>query len=196
MNKEKLIENIKEAFCNEIYIGDNNIVYNNSENHLECAELKKGFIGKKWQDLNHELIFEYKDSLPFFSIEGLKYYTPAFLIDILHDYYESDTLIDNLLSVMTLPQEIDTVIMANNIKKYSIDEKIPEFNFEEFLYSQLDTTNERVTEFIKWANLFTIDQKKIIFKFLNFLDSNFSEDLQYSSNTPKNAITRFWFQFE
>ncbi|WP_115169663.1 hypothetical protein [Sphingobacterium spiritivorum] len=78
MSKEKLIDQVKKAFENELYVGDNDIVYNNSPGHLECSELKKAFIGQNWQDVTHNTIFNNKDSLPFFSIDGLKYYTPIF----------------------------------------------------------------------------------------------------------------------
>ena len=195
MNKDRLVEKVKQIFDTEIYVGDNNIVYNNSPEHLECSELKKAFIGKKWQHLNHEVIFENKDSLPFFSMYGLKYYTPAFMIDILNDYYEADTLSDNLISLMTLPQEIDTVVMAKNIKKFALDKQVPEFNFEQFLYEELNATNERVNKFIQWVNLFTLEQKQIILKFLKYLDENFSNEYEFNPVKPKVAIERYWFQF-
>lgn len=195
MKKEKIIQQIKNAFAKEVYIGDNNIVYNNSPEHLECSELKKAFINQKWQDLSHEIIFDNKDSLPFFSIYGLKYYTPSFMLDIINDYYESDTLSDNLISLMTLPQEIDTVIMAKNIKQYGLDEQIPEFDFEKFLYKELDTTNERVNKFIQWANLFDLEQKNTILTFLKYVNENFSNEYEFNPVKPKIAIERFWFQY-
>ncbi|AQX10177.1 hypothetical protein BAS09_06380 [Elizabethkingia ursingii] len=195
MNKEKLIDQVKKAFENELYVGDNNIVYNNSPEHLECSELKKAFIGQNWQDVTHDTIFNNKDSLPFFSIDGLKYYTPSFIIDILNDYYEADTLPDNLISLLTLPQEIDTVIMAKDIKKFALDEQVPGFDFEQFLYNQLDTTNERVNKFIQWANLFNDEQKKLIYQFLQYIDDKFSNEYEFNPVKPKIAIERYWFQF-
>ena len=74
MKKENLIDEIKKAFDNEKYPGDNNLVYNNSREHYECNELKNQFIGKKWFEITNELLFENKDALPFFSKEGFKYY--------------------------------------------------------------------------------------------------------------------------
>ena len=47
MKKENLIDEIKKAFDNEKYPGDNNLVYNNSREHYEFNELKNQFIKKK-----------------------------------------------------------------------------------------------------------------------------------------------------
>lgn len=196
MKKETLIEEIKKAFENEKYPGDNNLVYNNSREHYECNELKNQFIGKKWFEITNELLFENKDALPFFSKEGFKYYLPSFMIYIINDYYESDTLSDNLISILTLPQEIDLAIMAKDIHKFELNKKVPEFDFEKYLYEQLETINKRVKDFISQMKLLNNNQSKLMLEFLKFLKNNFSDEFITGLDDPQTAIDRYWFQFE
>ena len=196
MKKETLIDEIKKAFENEEYPGDNNLVYNNSREHYECNELKNQFIGKKWFEITNELLFENKDALPFFSKEGFKYYMPSFMIYIINDYYESDTLSDNLISILTLPQEIDLAIMAKDINKFELNKKVPEFDFEKYLYEQLETINERVKDFICQVKLINIEQSKLVLKFLQFLQNNYPSEYINNPVKPQTAIDRYWFQFE
>ncbi|MCV9930661.1 hypothetical protein OIU80_00065 [Flavobacterium sp. LS1R47] len=196
MEKNNLIEKIKIAFEREKYPGDNNIVYNNSKDHFECNDLKNQFIGKKWNEITNDLLFENKDALPFFSKEGFKYYLPSFMIFILNDYYESDTLSDNLISLLTLPQEIDLVVMAKDINKFELDKKVPEFDFESFLYQQLETVDERVKSFITQVKLLNNEQSKLVLQFLEYVQTNFSNEYINNPIKPKTAINRYWFQFE
>lgn len=193
--KKEILKKINDAFFTDIYIGDEDIVYNNSIDHLECNELKKQFSGIKWQDVSFELMFQNKDSLPFFSTKGFKYYLPAFMIYIVSDYYGSDTLADNVISKLTLPEEIDSIKLAQSIKQFDIDAKLPEFDFEGFLYEQLENIDDNIKCFIEMVSFFSIEQKIIIHDFLKYIDENYQEDVQYSVLNPKLAIDRFWFQF-
>ncbi|SUJ04699.1 Uncharacterised protein [Sphingobacterium spiritivorum] len=85
--------------------------------------------------------------------------------------------------------------MAKDIKKFALDEHVPEFDFEQFLNIQLDTTNERVNKFIQWANLFNNEQKRVIYQFLEYIDEKFSNEYELNPIKPKIAIKRYWFQF-
>jgi len=194
--KEEILKKIAEAFINEPYIGDENIVYNNSEDHFECYELKKQFIGVKWEDVSKELIFENKDYLPFLSAEGFKYYLPAFMNYIISDFYDSDTLADNVIDLLTLPVEEDSIDMAQNIKMYELDKKIPEFDFEGFLYDQVEDIDERVKDFLHKVSLFNNSQKKVISDFLKYLNENHAEDFIYNPVKPINALERFWLKLQ
>lgn len=194
--KEEILKKIAEAFINEPYIGDENIVYNNSEDHFECYELKKQFIGVKWEDVSKELIFENKDYLPFLSAEGFKYYLPAFMNYIISDFYDSDTLADNVIDLLTLPVEEDSIDMAQNIKMYELDKKIPEFDFEGFLYDQVEDIDERVKDFLHKVSLFNNSQKKVISDFLKYLNENHAEDFIYNPVKPIIALERFWLKLQ
>ncbi|MBV7440709.1 hypothetical protein KRX57_04690 [Weeksellaceae bacterium TAE3-ERU29] len=195
MESTVLIKRIKEAFKNERYMGDENIVYDNSPDNDDCAELKSYFIGKKWQDLEQSLIFNHKDELSFFSKKALKYYFPAFMIDVLKDVRASDTLADNLLFELVLPLEIDTILIKNEVKKYLLNDKTPKTDFEKILSYKHNNPEEKLNDFLEFVSLFNIEQRRIIYLFLNYLDMNFSEYfLDFKS--PKTAIDRYWFLYK
>lgn len=194
MEKEELIIIIKSAFSNEEYPGDMNIVYDNSGKHLECTEIREIFKGKTWQSLPGNFIFEQRFSLPFFSKEGFKYYLPAFMIYAIKDFYGSDTLPDSIISNLTLPIEIDVVIMANAIKKYKIDAQMSDLDFNEILQNQLRVKNAEVKNFIEKAILFSKDQANSILLFLEYMKANYKDE--FLNSEPGIAIDRYWFQFK
>jgi hypothetical protein len=53
----KLAEEIREAFANTKYPGDDRIVYDNSGYDMEAVEIANKFRGKKWQEIPFELLF-------------------------------------------------------------------------------------------------------------------------------------------
>lgn len=195
MIEKIILQEVKDAFINEPYIGDDDIVYNNSKNHIECSELKKQFIGIEWYNVSEKLIFENKDVLPFFSAKGFKYYLPSFMTFIISDFYNADTLVDNVIDLLTLPKVEDSIDMAQNIKTYKLDEKI-DFDFEGFLYEQVENIDERTRDFFEKVNLFNENQKMVIYKFLKYLDIKYGDEFIYNPIKPIIAIQRFWYKFE
>ncbi|GAA3508393.1 hypothetical protein GCM10022393_19380 [Aquimarina addita] len=191
MKKIDLILKIKQAFDLEKYPGDDKLVYDNSGKHLECLETKELFKNKKWNDLPNTFLLEASTSLNFFSKESFKYYLPAYLIFSLENYEESDDIPNNLVYLLTLPSEADTIVVANAIKKHKIDKIMGDIDFNEILQNNLKSTNKLIHLFFEKVNLFTVEQREAILQFLKYIDEEHSDD--YFNNEPKIAIDRYWF---
>jgi hypothetical protein len=191
MEKEVVITKIEEAFKDEKYPGDSLIVYDNTGYHLECLEIRNAFKGKSWDHLHENFLFEERSSLYFFSKQGFKYYLPAFMLISIRKYADMDDLPDIIIGKLTMPAEIDTVIMANKIKQYRIDKQIPSVDFNEFLQNSLKGMNKEIHDFIDCMTGFTKEQSTAIKLYLEYI-SQYSDDL---INNPAIALERYWFQF-
>lgn len=193
MTKQELIAEIREAFANEVYPGDTNIV-TPFEGDSEREEFADSFRGKTWQSVPNELLFYERDSLPFFTPAGYKYYLPAFLIFVVDDYYEADTLTDNLILQLTLPTEIDVAIMAQTLGSPDVQERFPSTDFTAILQSQLQSMNQSVHRFIDRFRSFTPEQGRVAKHFLAFMGEEHRDD--FLRQEPAIAIERYWFQFD
>jgi hypothetical protein len=191
MEKKDLIEQIEEAFKNEKYPGDLNIVFDNTGYDLECVEIRDAFVGKSWNKLHDNFLFEQRGSSDFFSKKGFKYYLPAYMIVAIKKFHDMDTLTDTIISHLILPTEVDDVLMAAGIKQYQLDRRFPDIDFNEVLQNSLRTKNESVHRFIEYMNEFNKEQSKVIKSFLEYM-IKYTDDLIYD---PKIAIERYWFQF-
>lgn len=191
MAKNELINDIKVAFKDEEYPGDLQLVYDNTEYHLECMEIKKAFNGKFWYNLSENFLYEERESLFFFSKKGFKYYLPAFMIVAVEKSKEMDTLPDTIIHKLTLPAEIDTLLLANIIKRTSLDKQFSQIDFLQILQNQLQQNNKRIHNFIEYMAEFNEKQSIVIRQFLEYM-SQYTNDLIYD---PQIAIDRYWFQF-
>ena len=191
MEKEEIIVKIKKAFEKEQYPGDKFIVYDNTGYDLECVDISMAFKGKQWNNLHDNFLFEERDSIYFFSKEGFKYYLPAYMIVAVKEFDKMDTLPDIVIHKLTLPTEIDTVLMANGIKQYRIDKQFSSIDFNKFLQNSLKVKNKEIHNFILYMNEFNSIQKTAIKLFLEYMIS-YSEELIYD---PYIALERYWFQF-
>ncbi len=94
---------IKTAFSNIKFSGDDNILYDNACQHEECLEIKLIFTGKKWEEIKLEDI-QYKDYVfSFFSQEAYYYYLPAFMIIVLDSYIEANVVSQAVVYRLTPP---------------------------------------------------------------------------------------------
>lgn len=85
---QRLIPEIREAFQNLEYPGDDNIVVN--PKYAEPYEMKEAFKGKAWFDVDSETIITYRMSLIYFTPEAFCYYLPTFMIADLQDHEPLD----------------------------------------------------------------------------------------------------------
>jgi hypothetical protein len=190
-SKFELIKNIRNAFISEKYPGDSHIVYDNSGYHLECIEIKDAFAGQSWYTLHEDFLFEQRESIIFFSKEGFKYYLPAYMTVAINKFREMDTLLDTVINKLTLPTEVDDVLVATGIKQYQLDKRFPSIDFNEVLQNSLKMKNKSVHDFIEYMNGFNREQCIAIKSFLEFM-IQYADDLIYN---PQIAIERYWFQF-
>jgi hypothetical protein len=191
MEKKELIVNIENVFKNEKYPGDSHIIYDNNCNYPECEMLKKLFVGKLWNEITDNTLFEVRHNISFFSKEGFKYFIPAFMIATVKEFDEMDDLPDIVVGKFTLPTEMDTALLAHNIKLYRIDKQISSIDFNEFFQNALKQNNNEIHHFIECMGSFNEIQSETIKNYLEYM-VKYEDDLY---RNPKIAIERYWFQF-
>lgn len=142
MNKfgQAFVERIRQAFSaeQEPYEGDVFIeaYYFDDERVYESS---KAFIGKRWHELPLEIVVRTKDNMYLMTSEAFFHFFPAFLIAVIEETNEADTLIDTLLFCMNPEQLEDTPE-----RKQSLTKAISMFNLE-----QLQTIVSYFEEFTK-----------------------------------------------
>lgn len=102
---EPLKQNIKEAFADTLFPGDENLPgTSNASTEFEIQD----FLGKNWQnwkEISGEIINYNYCSLPFFSPEGFQFILPAYMIYAL-EHLESNVL-DFVVYSLTAPLTSD-----------------------------------------------------------------------------------------
>ena len=155
--KKELRNQIIKAFQNTKYPGDTDIVYDNSDENLESAEIRKNFQQLEWQNVSHDILLYNRWSHGFFTDNGYRYYLPAYMLFVLDDLKKSDVIPANLVVSLTA-----------------------------------STSELSEAEFKARMDGFTLDQKKAIRSFLEYLkDTN----VTYSKNPPRKAIRQYWSKY-
>jgi hypothetical protein len=76
--REDLKRTIETAFAAVPYPGDQLIVYNPRD--WEAAEYRAEFAGKHWLKVIDPVLLQRRRTFPMFSIDGMRFYLPAYLI--------------------------------------------------------------------------------------------------------------------
>jgi hypothetical protein len=103
--RDELISRIAGAFAATPYPGDEHIVYDNSDWHLECKAIRETFRGVRWQDLTFETLLYNRGSLSAFTPAAFCYYLPAYMIACMRHYRTADTMLDNVAYSLTKPDK-------------------------------------------------------------------------------------------
>jgi len=111
--KRELIKNIKDSF-KEFDLKLNRIDLTISDKtHLECKEIQEIYINKTWVDLLDNLEKIDGSNIFFMTPKAIAQFIPAFMIFVIQNPYEADTLTDSLESFL-LNFEIDLEMYIYN----------------------------------------------------------------------------------
>jgi hypothetical protein len=94
MNRDELIQEIEEAFADVQYPGDEFIMFHPT--HSEAVSVRPHFEGKHWKDLIDPDFLRRNRQLRSFSLDGLRFYLPAYLIGAVRYPFESVEWLDSL----------------------------------------------------------------------------------------------------
>lgn len=150
--REKLAHKIAEAFIATPY----------PANGYVGRELQEDFAHKAWQDITPEILFRYREYLHNFSIEGFRFFLPAFLTGIIMYPKKVDMLVDTIITALLPPERyIDY--------EYTILQKgrkggVPE---AQLLEGIANSYRYREEHFQKQVAAFSPDEKRVIYDFLN-----------------------------
>jgi hypothetical protein len=101
----QFVKDLLIIFPDESPPPSNDIVYDNSEEHLECVEIRQSFAFKRWTSLSTPFLRWHADSIFFFTANAFAYYLPAYMRASITDYENSDIVTHNLLGALTRPSK-------------------------------------------------------------------------------------------
>jgi hypothetical protein len=194
MSASDLLSEITASFQNEPYPGNLNIVTNNTPDYdLESLQIRNTFKMYTWQTLPDTLLQYEQGGFNFLSKAGLRYYLAAYLQFPVRDFFQSDSIPDNLIFDLTLPTEVDILLAASSTAYYHNEENTLKFNWDESYQERLRFLNQDVHRFIDRYGQFNAAQSRTILHFLEYMRAEHSKE--YPNNEPSIAIERYWFQF-
>jgi hypothetical protein len=91
----ELIREIESAFADTSYPGNSRI------GTLELTAIFRQF---HWRQVFPEMLFYFRDSIKSFTPEAFRFYLPAMMLGVLRYHDELDTLTDNLICSLALPE--------------------------------------------------------------------------------------------
>ena len=191
MDKDFVIETIKEAFMMEKYPGDDFL--SDTSDTYERDLIEQNFIGKFWQDMDKEFMLKNRDSIYFFSKYGFKYYLPGFLLAIIEDFDELDTLPDIIVGMLSVPEKEDIIELYTKVKSYPKITGVIEINFDELEETMLKSFEGDKQWKLERLNEFNKEQCIAIKMFLEYM-KKYKDEL-YESNNPEIVLERYWSKY-
>lgn len=105
MTSRKVSSEVVRAFKGREKPRLSQIVYDNSDYHLQCREGFDLFGGLKWEDVSLVEIQAQPEGLCFFSDLGFKYYLPAYLLRSIEAYKEVGIANEAIVGCISRPRD-------------------------------------------------------------------------------------------
>ena len=100
MTEEEVVCEVENAFADVPYPGDDSIV---ERMDWEGIGIREDFIGKHWRDVVDPDFLSAHRLFVFFSVEGVRFYLPAYLIGLIRYPEAGIEWADGMLSVLYPP---------------------------------------------------------------------------------------------
>jgi hypothetical protein len=99
MNRSSVIEMIRTAWSFEPQPSHDQIAYDNSGRHLECAAVRAFFTGKSWEEVTWPILSTYRGDrsacLCFMSPTAFRYYISSYMLIAIEHYADADVAGDS-----------------------------------------------------------------------------------------------------
>ena len=191
---------IVDAFGSMPYPGDDRIVDDYAGYDPERDEVKRVLKGHHWRDVSFDMLDNLRDSLPFLSPEGFRFYVPAFMIYCITDFSRSDVASQSVINNLTIPSIADFEERRKETDEFRASSpedtrSPPDELYESALASQADFYHSGEKErFIRQRlSGFCPKQGKVIRLYLEYMRDEHGD--QFMFNEPQIAIDRYWHQF-
>jgi hypothetical protein len=103
-HRKRLVEQVKNVFRDNVYPGDEQLVFSFPFRDEEREAILRDFKGKHWQELTFETLYEDRNCLSRLTPAAYCFYLPALLIAVLENYETCDTLASSLRYTLTPPE--------------------------------------------------------------------------------------------
>lgn len=189
MKLAQVIEEVEQSFAAARYPGDHAIVRDESELHLECADVKAAFRGHSWRKLPVSVLAREDSALAFFTPEAFRYYLPAYLLATLQHPDEVGVVPSNVVSRLTLRQASDVEEQVQALGRLSLGGEAREA-VSSSLSDQLEKLDEQARDFLSLMSGFTSEQARAIRAFLEYLAQD-DRDPELAADATR-ALDRHW----
>jgi hypothetical protein len=148
--RQEVVQLIEAAWADAQYPGDSRIAFNPESNFDEVIKINRGFRGKHWREISLETLIANRDYLSFFSLEGLHFYLPAYMIASILHYETVDVLSNNTKYTLSPPDRKEIFELQNHMSEPATEEefqnRLADFNerIERFTHHTSKGCNSRV----------------------------------------------------
>lgn len=188
-----LILRINESFAGVPYPGDDQIVRDEGSADLEARHVGGVLRGHHWRDVSFEALEGLRHALPFLSVDGYRFYLPAFMVIAVADFSRADTIPDEVVRSLTPPRPADVDEMRELAKAHP---ELQPFDPGEWT-GILETMEEAYRSggpaeatFIARASSFEPAQVRAVRDFLVHMRDAHGDE--FPSREPELALTRYW----
>ena len=127
--REDFLRKLEDAFSNTPYPKDDKII---RQRRIDSKQINDSLKGKHWTEIPLDTLISYRDKLTYFTVEGFRFYLPAFIRAAILHPREVDTLIDYLMFDLTPSSSnapyMRTITNLLNSNPFSEEEKITRFS--------------------------------------------------------------------
>lgn len=108
MNKQELVQNIKDAFS-AIEVSKNEGLFIPSAEHIFDAQRAEAKIREVqwWWEIPLDVLIANRDRISYLSRDGFRFLLPAFLIAAIEQPKQVDVLVSNIIWTLTPPKTSD-----------------------------------------------------------------------------------------
>lgn len=200
LSPNALVDAIAGAFADADYPGDDRIVSSSTGPDFERDAIKRLLKGLGWRDVAPGTLDLLRDSLPFLSPEGFRFYLPAYMVYCLNDFYRADVAIDNVVHSLTVPCADDLERMQKGFGDYRAGHPeearaLPDDVHESVMRAQADFYDSAANKKFVLDRIsgFTAKQSRVIRRYLEYIRDVHGEE--FLRDQPQIAIDRFWNKF-
>ncbi len=162
---ELIEQQIKQAFADTRYPGDDKIVLGGYDDEYEIEGIKTTFLGQNWQDMTSEMLHRYSATFAFLTEKAYRYYLPAYLLELL-DWTEGKGM---------HPRNVDVI---HHLRPP---------------YDTPGDTSQRARDImLSRYSGFTFAQCEAIRKFLEYLSKRLPEHYREEKEDVYHALNDFW----
>lgn len=159
INKNNLLQLVKDAFSETPYLAIKNIAYKNQyDENYEGNQMANFFRGKTWQQITlKSLQDEYNGDgsacLCFMSSEAFRYYLPAYMIIAINEYLEADVIRDSAIYALSPPADNDLIESWNEkISNFSDKQKEAIIKFLQFIHENYKINDDSLNSALTYWN--------------------------------------------
>jgi len=184
-NVNQLKEQIKNAFQDVSYPGDNHITGPSIAPGTELYDIQQVFKGKHWLDITGNILSTQSDSIFFLSVEGYHFYLPGFMLACIDDFEEMKNIAGQLIHTLTPPK-----IIYEQRRKWLEDDNR---DYTKIIVQESEKyKNIHIRSFKEKMENITLKQKQAIKSFLEFIRDMYP---QYFFDEAETALKEYWDKF-